>query len=128
MHLHYSPFQFATAEQVSDYDISAKKIVKTNNKLTSKDTKKVHNLDSTMSCNDAAMITESPNAFISPNPVGTMKDMKTTMAPVGLCPTRAPKTTAPHYNDEYRTRGRVGYGDRASNLNQKVLKAGGGIN
>jgi len=128
MHLHYSPFQFATAVQVSDYDISAKKIVSTNNKLTSKDTKKVHNLDSTMSCSDASMITGSPNAFISPNPVGTMKDMKMTMAPVGLCPARASKTSASHYSEEHRMRGRVGYGDRVSNFDAKVVKAGGGIN
>jgi hypothetical protein len=108
-HLHYSPFQFATVEQVSDTNVSAKKIVQTLNKITRKDAKAVRNLDSTMLCSEAAMISGSPTAFISPNPIGTMKDIGMPMAAVGVAP---PPKAAPAYDHSYRTRGRQGYGDR----------------
>ena len=109
MHLHYSPFQFATAEQVSETEVSGKKIVKTLQKLTRKDTAALRSMDCTMSCSEAAMIPGSPTAFISPNPVGVMKDLKMPMAAVGVA--AAPKA-APAYDHSYRTRGRQGYGDR----------------
>ena len=112
MHLHYSPFQFATDEQVSEYDVSAKKVVSTLKKMTSKDAKAARNLDCTMSCADAAMIPGSPNAFISPNPVGVMKDLKKPMAPTGVSKGVAPKS-APAIDHSYRNRGREHYGDRA---------------
>jgi len=108
-HLHYSPFQFATAVEVSEYDVNAKKVVATLKKLTSKD--KTHDLHSTMSCSEAAMIPGSPNAFISPNPVGVMKDIKKPMAPTGVSKGVAPKS-APAYDHSYRSRGREHYGDR----------------
>jgi len=107
-HLHYSPFQFATDVQVSNTEVSAKKVVKTLKKLTSKD--KTHDMGSTMSCAEACMVPGSPTAFISPNPVGVMKDLKMPMASVGVC--EAPKA-APAYDHSYRSRGRQGYGDRA---------------
>lgn len=106
-HLHYSPFQFATVEQVSNTDVSAKKVLKTLKKLTRHD--KTHDMGSTMSCSEAEMIPGSPTAFISPNPTGVMKDLKMPMAPVGVAP--APKA-APAFDHSYRTRGRAGYGDR----------------
>jgi len=109
MHLHYSPFQFATVEQVSETNVSAKKTVKTLQKLTRKDTAKSHNMDSTFPCSEAAMIPGTPTAFISPNPIGTMKDLKMPMAAVGVA--AAPKS-APAFDHSYRTRGRQGYGDR----------------
>jgi len=106
-HLHYSPFQFATVEQVSNTDVSVKKVLKTLKKLTRHD--KTHDMGSTMSCAEAEMVPGSPTAFISPNPVGVMKDLKMPLAPVGVAP--APKA-APAYDHSYRSRGRAGYGDR----------------
>ena len=108
MHLHYSPFQFATAEEVSNTDVSVKKVVKALKKLTSKD--KTHDMHSTMSCAEAATIPGTPTAFISPNRPGVMKDLKMPMAPVGVAP--APKAAAA-YDHSHRTRSRQGYGDRA---------------
>jgi len=107
-HLHYSPFQFATDVQASNTDVSAKKVVKTLKKLTRKDM--THDLHSTMSVAEAAMIPNTPTAFISPNPIGVMKDLKMPMAAVGVC--EAPKA-APAFDHSYRMRGRQGYGDRA---------------
>ena len=109
MHLHYSPFQFATDVEVVNCDVSAKKVVKTLKTLTAKDTSKTHNMGSTMSADAAARIPGTPTAFISPNPVGTMKDIKTPMAPALV---RQASVRAPHYDQEYRSRGRLGYGDR----------------
>jgi len=108
MHLHYSPFQFATDVEVSNTDVSVKKVAKTLKKLTKSD--KTHDMHSTMSCAQAAMIPGTPTAFISPNPPGTMKDLKLPMAPVGVAP--APKAAAA-YDHSHRTRSRQGYGDRA---------------
>jgi hypothetical protein len=110
MHLHYSPFQFATAEEVSTNDVSVKKVVATLKKLTSKD--KTRDLHSTMSCADAAMIPGSPNAFISPNPIGVMADIKKPMAPTGVSKGVVPKA-APAYDYSHRNKGREHYGDRA---------------
>ena len=107
MHLHYSPFQFATDVEVSTGDVSAKKVVKVLKALTKSD--KTHDMHSTMSCDAAASIPGSPTAFISPNPVGTMKDLKAPIAPALV---RHASSAAPHYDQEYRSRGRLGYGDR----------------
>ena len=109
MHLHYSPFQFATDVEASTGDVSAMKVVKTLKALTAKDTSKTHDMGSTMPAEAASRIPGSPNAFISPNPVGTMKDLKAPMSPALV--TRA-SSHAPHYDAEYRRRGRLGYGDR----------------
>jgi hypothetical protein len=109
MHLHYSPFQFATDEEVSTGDVSVKKVVKVLKSLTKKDTSKTHDMHSTMSVADAEKIPGSPNAFISPNPVGAMKDLKAPMAPALV---RHSPASAPSYNAEYRGRSRIGYGDR----------------
>jgi hypothetical protein len=110
MHLHYSPFQFATGVEYSDYDVSAKKVVATLKKITKKD--KTHDLGSTMSCSEAAMIPGTPTAFISPNAVGTMKDIKMPTAPTGVSKGAAPKA---HSGMDYahRSKGREHYGDRA---------------
>lgn len=111
MHLHYSPFQFATDKQVSESDVSAMKVLKTLKKLTKKDTTMSKDMGCVMSCTDAAMIPGTPNAFISPNHPGVMKDIHMPMAPVGVAP--APKS-APAYDHSYRSRGRQGYGDRSA--------------
>jgi len=110
MHLHYSPFQFATALEVSDYDVNASKVAKVLKSLTKKDTSKTHDMKSTMSCHDASMIPGTPNAFISPNPVGAMKDIKMPMAPTGVI---KPHVEERGYDHSYRLRSRVGYGDRS---------------
>ena len=107
MHLHYSPFQFATAEEVSTGDVSVKKVVRVLKALTKSD--KIKDMGSTMSCAAAAEIPGTPTAFISPNPVGAMKDLKAPMAPALVRHTVA---GAPAYDHEYRSRGRMGYGDR----------------
>jgi len=109
MHLHYSPFQFATAEEVSTGDVSVMKVEKVLKALTKKDTSKTHDMHSTMSCADASRIPGTPNAFISPNPVGAMKDLKAPMAPALV---RHAPASAAHYDHEYRGRSRMGYGDR----------------
>jgi hypothetical protein len=109
MHLHYSPFQFATVEQVSNTDVSVKKVLKTLKKLTKSD--KTHDMHSTMSCAEACLIPGTPTAFISPNPPGVMKDLKLPMAPVGVAP--APSAAA-SYDHGHRTRSRQGYGDRSA--------------
>jgi len=111
MHLHYSPFQFATGVEVSTGDVSAMKVEKVLKALTKKDTSKTHDMHSTMPCHEAARIPGTPTAFISPNSVGAMKDLKTPMAPA-LVSRKPPAMAAEHYNHEYRSRGRVGYGDR----------------
>jgi hypothetical protein len=111
MHLHYSPFQFATGVEVSDYDVSGKKIVKTLKTITRKDDSKTKNMNSTMSCEEASRIPGTPNAFVSPNLPGTMKDMKLVMAPLGVNYKAAPKGHS-GYDHTYRHRERVHYNDR----------------
>jgi hypothetical protein len=112
MHLHYSPFQFATPVEVSEGDVNAHKVVSVLKTLTKKDTSKTHNMGATMSCEAASRIPGSPNAFISPNAVGAMKDIKMVMAPA-LTEKKGPSNYVPHYDEAYRNRGRVGYGDRS---------------
>ena len=73
VHLHYSPFQFATGVQVSE---SVKKILKTNARLTKKDKTKAKLIPTTMPCSEAHDIIGSPNAFISPNSVDGMRMVK----------------------------------------------------
>jgi hypothetical protein len=73
MHLHYSPYQWATGVQVADDDVNVKKILKVGKKLTAADAKKAKLIPTTMSCYDAHMITGSPTAFISPNSVDAMR-------------------------------------------------------
>jgi len=77
-HLHYSPFQFANTVQAADGEVSLKRILKENKKLTKKDAKRSHNMNSTISRADAHEIifNSSPTAFISPNSVGAMRDIK----------------------------------------------------
>ena len=109
MHLHYSPFQHATSVQVSEDSVNQVKMAKTLEGLTKADRMKIQNMDCTMTCEQAARIPGTPNAFISPNPVGVMADIKMPMAPIVL-PGKA--ETAPALDDSYRTRMRQGYGDR----------------
>jgi hypothetical protein len=77
-HLHYSPYQWATAVQASEGDVSAKRILAVNKKLTRKDKIKTDHLKSTLTRAEAHEIcyNRSPNAFISPNSVGGMRDIK----------------------------------------------------
>jgi len=78
VHLHYSPYQFANEVQAATDDVSVTQVLKRNKHLTKKDAKKSHNMNSTIPRADAHEIIHnvSPNGFISPNPVGAMKDIK----------------------------------------------------
>jgi hypothetical protein len=69
VHLHYSPFQFATEEQVATHDVGAKKVVAKLNKMTARD-KLAPKL---MSREEALSIPGTPTAFISPNTVDVMR-------------------------------------------------------
>jgi hypothetical protein len=69
VHIHYSPFQFATSEQASANDVNGKKVVKTLKRMTAKD-KLVPKL---MSCEEARSIPGTPTAFISPNTPDVMR-------------------------------------------------------
>jgi hypothetical protein len=72
-HLHYSPFQFATSEQVSDDAVMpAKKQIAKMRRMTAKDkiTPKL------LSRDEAHMITGTPQAFTSPNAVDVMRTIK----------------------------------------------------
>lgn len=69
VHLHYSPFQFATDVQVADHAVNSKKTAKTLKRMTTRD-KLVPKL---MSCEEAKSIPGTPTAFISPNPPDVMR-------------------------------------------------------
>jgi len=70
VHLHYSPFQFATEEQAATNDVGVKRVVAKLNKLTARDKLPPPKL---MSCDEARSIPGTPTAFISPNTVDVMR-------------------------------------------------------
>lgn len=72
VHLHYSPFQFATEEQAATNDVNVKKVVSKLTRMTAKD-KLAPKL---MSCEEARSIPGTPTAFISPNSVDVMRTAK----------------------------------------------------
>ena len=72
VHLHYSPFQFATDVQVADHRVGVKKVVAKLKKMTARD-KLAPKL---MSCEEARSIPGTPTAFISPNPPDVMRTAK----------------------------------------------------
>ena len=119
MHLHYSPFQHATGVQFSDEHVNQVKLVKTLEGLTKADRMATKNMGCVMSVEQAARIPGSPTAFISPNAVGAMRDIKMPVAPI-VMPGRA--ETAPALDESYRKRNRQGYGDRGVD---KMLKSNG---
>jgi hypothetical protein len=69
VHTHYSPFQFATSEQVAEHKVGVKKMASKLKKMTARDklTPKL------MTCDEAKSIPGTPTAFISPNPVDVMR-------------------------------------------------------
>lgn len=73
VHTHYSPFQFATSEQVAERQVGVKKIVSKLKKMTARDKPPAPKL---MSCEEARSIPGTPTAFISPNPVDVMRTAK----------------------------------------------------
>ena len=82
MHLHYSPYQFATAEQVAE---PKKQVVKEKKYLVKSIAERktdTRNLGATMSCAEAHEISSLPNAFISPNLPDVMRQTK---AVFGVC-------------------------------------------
>lgn len=72
MHLHYSPFQFATDEQAVIHDVSAKKIIKTLKRKTAGDKL----MPKLMTREEAHSIPGTPTAFISPNAPDVMRTAK----------------------------------------------------
>ena len=78
VHLHYSPYQWATSLQASEGEVSVKRILAVNKKLLKKDASRAHQLKSTISRAEAHEIcyNTSPTAFISPNSVGAMREIK----------------------------------------------------
>ena len=70
VHLHYSPFQFATDEQVANHDVSAKKTVSKLKSMTARDKLPPPKM---MSCEEARSIPGTPTAFIAPNSVDVMR-------------------------------------------------------
>ena len=73
VHLHYSPFQFATDVQVSERQVGVKKVVAKLTKMTARDKLPPPKL---MSCDEAKSIPGTPTAFISPNSVDVMRTAK----------------------------------------------------
>jgi len=69
VHLHYSPFQFATEEQAATHNVGVKKVVAKLNKLTAWDKLS----PKLMSREEALSIPGTPTAFISPNTVDVMR-------------------------------------------------------
>jgi len=69
VHLHYSPFQFATEEQAATHNVGVKKVVAKLNKMTARDKLS----PKLMSREEALSIPGTPTAFISPNTVDVMR-------------------------------------------------------
>jgi hypothetical protein len=109
MHLHYSPFQHATSVEYSTEHVNQGKVAKTLEGLTKADRMASKDMGCVMSVEQAARIPGTPTAFISPNPIGVMKDIKMPIAPIIL---PGKPEAAPALDTSYRTRMRTGYGDR----------------
>lgn len=71
-HMHYSPFQWATADQAAENDVNVKKVIKTLKRKTAGD--KI--ATKLMSREEAHTIPGTPTAFISPNSVDVMRTAK----------------------------------------------------
>ena len=75
-HMHYSPYQFSTEEQTI---LPKKEVVKEKKLVVSfkaEIKKKTHDLGCTMPIAVAHEVSSLPNAYISPNGVSEMKDIK----------------------------------------------------
>ena len=70
VHLHYSPFQWATEEQAATHDVNAKKVVAKLTRMTARDKLSPPKM---MSCVEARSIPGTPTAFIAPNGVDVMR-------------------------------------------------------
>jgi hypothetical protein len=69
VHLHYSPYQFATDVQAAEQKVDGMKMAKKLNKMVAKDKL----MPKLMSRDEAKGIPGSPNAFIAPNPIDEMR-------------------------------------------------------
>lgn len=76
MHLHYSPYQFATAEQIAEPKKQVVKEKKYAVKSYAERKMATRNLGSTMSRVEAHEVSSLPNAFISPNLPDVMRQSK----------------------------------------------------
>ena len=75
-HMHYSPFQWSTAGQTI---LPKKEVVKEKKLMVSLKAErkaKTHDLGSTIPLATAHCVVNLPNAYISPNGVSEMKDIK----------------------------------------------------
>ena len=76
VHLHYSPFQFATGAQLAE---PKKQVVKEKKYLVkAREDRKTatRNLGATMTREEAHQVSSMPNAFISPNLPDVMRQSK----------------------------------------------------
>ena len=76
VHMHYSPYQFATSEQLAE---PKKQVVKEKKYLVKSVAERkaaTRNLSCTMTCAEAHEISSLPNAFISPNSPDVMRQAK----------------------------------------------------
>ena len=76
MHLHYSPFQFATAEQVAEPKKQVVKEKKYLQQSVAERKNKTKDLGCTMPSMVAKEVSSLPNAFISPNNPDVMRQSK----------------------------------------------------
>jgi hypothetical protein len=72
-HLHFSPFQFASAEQVAESPMQVKAQRKHVAKGNAEMKQKTRDMGCTMPVAEAHVVTSSPNAFISPNGADVMR-------------------------------------------------------
>jgi len=74
VHMHYSPFQFATNQGVEGNDLqSGKKVRAVTKRLTARDKLPKPAL---LSCEEAKSIPGTPTAFIAPNSIDVMRTIK----------------------------------------------------
>ena len=76
VHMHYSPYQFATAEQMAEPKKQVVAERKEWKKMTEEQNRKTRNLGSTMPVSVAHVVSSRPQAFISPNPPDVMRSSK----------------------------------------------------
>lgn len=75
-HLHFSPFQFATAEQMAEppKQVKAERLLMKKSREESE--RKTRDMGSTIPCSMAHLVSSLPNAFVSPNSPDSMRIAK----------------------------------------------------
>ena len=75
-HLHFSPFQFASAEQVAESPMQVRAERKHVAKSNAEMKRKTQDMGCTMPVAEAHVVSSSPNAFVSPNGPDVMRSAK----------------------------------------------------